>query len=282
MSLASDQQIKCGACKDGNEQPFPFSMAFQPIVDVVANCIFAYEALVRGLKNESAYSILSQVTEQNRYAFDQHCRVKAITLASELGLVATGAKLSINFMPGAVYSPAACIQLTLSTAQSLSFPMDRLIFEITEAEEVKDRQHLVKIADEYRRHGFQMAIDDFGAGYAGLNLLSDVPADILKLDMDLTRNLHRRPQALIIVRTMVQLAASLHLTLIAEGVETVEEYDAIRSCGIRLMQGYLLARPTFEALPGFTLPQRTAPDPSVLHARRLADAGHRALSARIP
>ena len=282
MDILGQQQPPCGACQDGTAQPFLFSMAFQPIVDVEADCVFAYEALVRGMHGEGAYTVLSQVTEANRYSFDQSCRVQAITLASQLGLVDTGAKLSINFMPGAVYSPAACIQLTLKTANALKFPLHRLIFEITEAEEVKDRKHLVGIADEYRKHGFQMALDDFGAGYAGMNLFAELPTDILKLDMDLTRDLHQRPTARAIVRSTVQLAASLNVTVVAEGIETVEEYDAVRSCGIRLMQGYLLARPGFETLPTYTLPHRGAEaSSSILHAKRLVQAAHLALNARV-
>ena len=260
MEAITAQTTKCEACKDGVRPPFPFSMAFQPIVDISANKVFAYEALVRGLQGESAWSILSQVTDETRYAFDQQCRVKAITLASKLGIVATGAKLSINFMPGAVYSPAACIQLTLNTAFLLSFPMHRLIFEITEAEEVKDRQHLVNIASEYHKHGFKMALDDFGAGYAGLNLLADLNADILKLDMDLTRDLHKRPAALAIVRAMVKLCEELKIDVIAEGIESLDEYLAVQDCGIHLIQGYLLARPGFESLPGFRLPSQRAND----------------------
>jgi len=244
----------CSACKSGVSQPFPFTMAFQPIVDVEAGKIFAYEALVRGKNGESAGSILGQVTEVNRYSFDQSCRVKAISLASQLGLAETGARLSINFMPAAIYSPAACIQLTLTTAREFRFPLDRLIFEITEAEQVADRQHLRNIVTEYRKYGFKMALDDFGAGYCGMALLADLPTDIVKLDMELTRNLPQRPAALAIVRAMVGLAKALGCELVAEGVETVEEYTAIRNCGIRLMQGYLLAKPGFETLPGFTLP----------------------------
>ena len=109
---------RCSACRDGLQLPFAFTMAFQPIVDVVAECVFAYEALVRGPNEESAYSILSQVTDENRYAFDQRCRISAITLAGRLGMAQTGALLSINFMPGAVYSPSACIQLTVQRAKA--------------------------------------------------------------------------------------------------------------------------------------------------------------------
>ncbi len=229
-------------------------MAFQPIVDVETRRPYAYEALVRGAQGESAYSVLSQVTEANRYAFDQMCRVKAITLASQLGLPSTGARLSINFMPGAVYSPAACIQVTLKTALQMGFPTNRLIFEFTEGERMADPGHLGKIVAEYQKRGFKVAIDDFGEGYAGVNLLADLPADVIKLDMALTRNLQERRSARIIVKHMVRLAAELGSDLIAEGIETPAEYDALRECGIRLMQGYLLAKPALESLPSFTVP----------------------------
>jgi EAL domain-containing protein (putative c-di-GMP-specific phosphodiesterase class I) len=165
----------CHACKEGVSQPFPFSMAFQPIVDVRSGTPYAYEALVRGPKGEGANSILSQVNPENIYAFDQNCRVRAISLAARLNLPATGAALSINFMPGAVYSPSACIQLTLQTARQVDFPLDRLIFEVTEVEEIRDRPHLKTIVDAYRDLGFRIALDDFGAGHSGLNLLASFP-----------------------------------------------------------------------------------------------------------
>jgi EAL domain-containing protein (putative c-di-GMP-specific phosphodiesterase class I) len=195
------------------------------------------------------------VNDANRYAFDQHCRVKAITLASQLQLTRTGARLSINFMPGAVCSSGSCIQLTLKTARDCGISPDRLIFEITEAEKIRDPGHLRKIVAEYRKYGFQVALDDFGAGYCGLNLLADLPTDILKLDMNLTRDLNRRPKALAIVRQMVELAHTLGISIIAEGIENLQEYDALRACGIHLMQGYLFAKPALEALPPFSLPE---------------------------
>ncbi|SFS10595.1 EAL domain, c-di-GMP-specific phosphodiesterase class I (or its enzymatically inactive variant) [Granulicella pectinivorans] len=248
-------QPRCGACKDGVQAPFDFSMAFQPIVDVASGTVYAYEALVRGTKGEGAHTILQQVTEENRYQFDQNCRVKAISLAAKLNLAATGALLSINFMPGAVYSPSSCIQLTLETSTRVGFPCNLLIFEITETEQVQDRAHLRGIVAEYRRLGFKVALDDFGAGHSGLNLLADFPTDIIKLDMELTRDLPNRPTALLILKTMVRLAEELGSELVAEGVETVEEFEALKACGVRLMQGYLFARPGFECLPDVLLPR---------------------------
>ena len=250
----------CSACRDGVQQPMPFSMAFQPVVDVTTGKAFAYEALVRGPAGEGAGSVLSQVTPENIYAFDQNCRRRAITLASKLNLQETGAKLSINFLPGAVYSPAACIRLTLATANAVNFPLDRLIFELTEREEVKDASHVQSIADEYQKHGFEIALDDFGAGFCNLNLLANLQASILKLDMDLIRNLHERPKAQQVIASMVHLCTALNIRLVAEGIETPDEYWRLRDLGVTLMQGYLFAKPAFEQLPAFQIPsERFAP-----------------------
>ena len=249
MLLGSSSNSGCGACRDGIEEPFPFTMAFQPVVDVEARTIRNYEALVRGPQNESALSVLSQVTSQNRYAFDQVCRIKAIVLASKLGMVQTGARLAVNFMPEAVYSPAACIAKTLRAAELHHFPLDRIIFEITENEPVRDTAHLQGIITEYKKHGFGIALDDFGAGYSGLNLLAELEPDIIKLDAKLIRDLHQRPRSQAIVRTMAKLCRVLNTEIIGEAVETAEERDALQKCGVHLMQGYFFARPLFEGLP---------------------------------
>lgn len=249
MEVLQQRQTACNACKDGHTEPFLFTMAFQPIVDVEQNRVYAYEALARGPDQQSAAFVLSKVNKENLYTFDQSCRVKAITLAARLGLPQTGAMLSINFLPGAVYSPAACIQLTLKTAHAVNFPLDRLIFEIVEVEKVASNQHLMGIVNEYRKCGFRLALDDFGAGWSSLGLLADIQADAVKLDIDLVRNIHKRPRARAIVDSMVLLSESLNFYLVAEGVETFDEYHVLRDCGVKLMQGYLFARPGFESLP---------------------------------
>ena len=229
-------------------------MAFQPIVDVQDGSVYAYEALVRGPQGESAASMLAQVNRVNRHAFDQHCRVKAITLAGRLDLAKSGARLSINIMPGVVHRTKDCIQLAVETAKRFGFPCERLIFEISENEELDNAGQLGFIAKEFRGRGFMVAIDDFGVGTSGLTRLAILPTDMIKIDMKLTRNLGQRRSARAIVRCLVELAKSLGNELVAEGIETVEEYVALRRCGVTLMQGYLFARPAFESLPQITLP----------------------------
>lgn len=239
----------CGACRGGCEAPFPFSMAFQPIVDTTNGAIFAYEALARGPAGESAASVLSRVTDTNRYAFDQSCRVKAIEMAGRLGLAAQGAALSINFLPNAVYQADTCIRASIVAARRVGFPLDRLIFEVTEGERVQDKAHLSAIITEYKRHGFRTAIDDFGAGYAGLNLLADFQPDILKIDMDLSRRIDLSPTRRAIVQSILHVCRQLDIAVIAEGVETEAEFRVLREIGVTHIQGFLFARPGFEYLP---------------------------------
>jgi diguanylate cyclase (GGDEF)-like protein len=253
LALPSDSKAeplgKCTVCADGQEQPFPFSMAFQPIVRVSDRTVFAYEALVRGTAGESAASILGRVNRRNRYAFDQACRRTAIGLAAQLGLCATSAKLSINFIPGAMYEPENCVRATLAAARRAHLPTDRLIFEVTEGEEVLDPAHLVKIFKVYRDHGFTPAIDDFGAGYSGLNLLAQFQPQLLKLDRALLQDIDASPAKRAIVRGVLSVCTDLQIVPVAEGIETVAEYRTLRTLGIDLFQGYLFARPAFEALP---------------------------------
>ncbi len=243
----------CEGCRNGEGLDFTFSMAFQPIMDLSTGEPFAYEALVRGPQQQSAASVLAQVTPANRYAFDQQCRVKAIQTAARAGLLEGAARLSINFLPNAVYEPKACIQLTLKTAQAIDFPTDRLIFEFTENEEMADPAHVGRIVDSYRLMGFGTALDDFGAGYAGLNLLARFRPDIIKLDMDLVRDLDASLPKRIIIDSVVKMCAQLGVGVIAEGIETQAELDALRALGVRFIQGFLFAKPAFEALPAVTL-----------------------------
>jgi len=248
--------IQCAGCRDGQALDFDFTMAFQPILDLETGEPFAFEALVRGTAGESAATILSRVTEANRYAFDQQCRVKAIEASVRAGILGTPARLSINFLPNAVYSPKACIQLTLRTAAATSFPTERLLFEFTESEEMSDPAHVAAIISVYRQMGFGTAIDDFGAGHAGLTLLARFQPDVIKLDMELVRGIDGSLPRRVIVAGIVRMCEALGITLLAEGVETQAELCALRQLGIRYVQGYLLARPALERLPAIQLPDR--------------------------
>ncbi|MBE0010232.1 EAL domain-containing protein [Arthrobacter sp. AET 35A] len=241
--------MACDGCRTSSKLDFDFSMAFQPIYDAVAGRVWGYEALVRGFAGEGAYDVLSRVSPEQKYRFDQDCRVKAIELASRLFPADEELKLSINFMPNAVYEPAACLRATLQAAARFRFPTSAIMFEFTENEEVSDTGHLTNIITEYRKHGFTTAIDDFGAGHAGLGLLVDFQPDLIKIDMLLIRGIYTSPARQTVVAGIVDMAAKLGITVLAEGIETEAEYLALKAAGIGLFQGYWFAKPAFEALP---------------------------------
>ena len=230
----------CTGCRDGAAFPLALQTAFQPIYDLSSGTVFAYEALVRGDAGQSAGEVLAMVDDANRYSFDQACRVAAIRNAVAAGLLETDARLSINFMPNAVYSPKACIQLTLATARETGLPLDRLIFEFTENERV-DIAHVAGIVAAYREFGFATAIDDFGAGYSGLNLLANLETDIVKFDMDLIRDIDSNDSRRQIVQAMARLCRDLGRTVVAEGIETRSELETLREIGIDLVGGYVCA-----------------------------------------
>jgi len=240
------QPTGCNNCKDKLELGFDFTMAFQPIIDCTDQHIFGYEALVRGPNNESAYSVISQVNDENRYTFDQLCRIKAISLAAKLKLDSI---LSINFLPNAIYKPERCIRTTLEAAKQYDFPVEQIMFEFTEVEKVEDSTHIKRVVEYYQSLGFITATDDFGSGYSGLNLLADFQSNIIKLDMELIRDIHLNKARQIIVNHCIAMFEELNITALAEGIETVEEYQWLRQAGVSLMQGYFFARPGFESLP---------------------------------
>ena len=233
----------CLGCGDAESLDFRFSYAYQPIVDLADRTVFGHEALVRGPGGEPAHTVLDRINDANRYRFDQACRVKAIKGAAQLGITE---RLSINFMPNAIYKPEVCIRTTIEAARTTGFPIARIVFEATEGDAVADGKWLAEILREYKRTGFLTAIDDFGAGYAGLNLLADFQPDIVKLDMALVRGVDSSRSRQAIARGIVRMCGELGVRVLAEGIETAAERDSFLSEGVTLMQGYLFARPAFQ------------------------------------
>lgn len=236
-------------------KPFPADLkfAFQPIVDTAARRVFAQEALVRGANGEGAGAILAMVDQANLHAFDRKCRIGAVKSAARLMGPQDGL-LSVNTMPNSVYDPNTCLRTTIAAAQAAGFAVERIIFEMTEHEAINDLDHFVQIVKSYKDMGFTTAIDDFGAGSSGLNLFARVMPDIIKIDRALVDGLADNPVQQAIVGNLVELCAKFDIKVIAEGIETQADYEAVRELGIDLFQGYYFARPQLEALADEFLP----------------------------
>jgi EAL domain-containing protein (putative c-di-GMP-specific phosphodiesterase class I) len=234
-----------GAC--GTAFSTPFTMAFQPIVDIAEQRIVAHEALVRGPGGEGAASILAAVTPATLYAFDQACRTKAIELAARLGLPG---RLNINFLPNAVYEPLACIKATLAAAGRTGIAPDRLTFEVVESEEVAVPGHLRRIVETYRKIGFRVALDDYGTGHSGLLRLSELRPDSIKVDRQLVAGIESDHMRRAMMRALLGFCDEVGIEAVFEGVETEAEAGTLRALGARYMQGFLFARPALERMVG--------------------------------
>jgi EAL domain-containing protein (putative c-di-GMP-specific phosphodiesterase class I) len=231
-----------------------FTVAFQPIVDASTGQIYSQEALVRGQNGESAQALFLSMHPDILEHADRLFRKKAISLAGQQGITSL---INLNVMPSALERSADILMEAIDVAQECGLQAEQLLLEITESEIIIDVATFADSIDELRRAGLKFAIDDFGAGYAGLNLLADFQPDVVKLDMKLVRNIESRGPRQAIVRGIARTCIDLGIDIIAEGVETEDEFDWFVGEGITLFQGYLVARPSIgKVSTTFYLPER--------------------------
>jgi EAL domain-containing protein (putative c-di-GMP-specific phosphodiesterase class I) len=225
---------------------FDFSFAFQPIVDAGTRQVISYEALVRGTRGEPALDILSKLSQDNAFGFDCAVRMKAIQLASRLKL---NKNLHINLLPFGNYLTNMNINATLKASADCGFPLENIIFEITEDEMLTDHRNLIDIIRLYNGFNFRTAIDDFGTGYSGLKLLVHYQPHYVKLDRSLIAYIDEDDVKQVIFQGIGLICRKLGIEMVAEGVERAEEYAWLRSMGVSYFQGYYFAFPAFEELP---------------------------------
>ena len=228
------------------------SFAFQPIVNARTQQVTAYEALVRGPKNESADTVLHKIPRAELATFDEECRKAALAMAKRLGLKQD---LNLNLLPQGFRADRDCLASTLDMAIEHGFAPEKLVLEVTEGEVLGNQDRFTELIGIYRGLGMRMAVDDFGSGYSGLNVLADFQPDQIKLDKFLVRGIQGRGPRQAIVRAILQVCRDLGIELIAEGIESRDEYLWLRDEGVDFFQGYLFAHPGFEMLPPPRFPE---------------------------
>jgi EAL domain-containing protein (putative c-di-GMP-specific phosphodiesterase class I) len=214
-------------------------MAFQPIVSWSERKVHAFEALVRTdeptlVRPEGFFHAAEQL-----HRVQELGRGIRTAIARAIAHAPAGAQIFVNLHASdladeGLYSPAA----------PLAPHASRIVFEITERvslERVKDLRERIAAL---RSLGYRIAVDDLGAGYAGLSSLASLQPEVVKLDMSLVRGVDREPIKQRLVASLQTLGGPLGITMVAEGVETAAERDTLVSVGCDLFQGYLFAQPT--------------------------------------
>jgi EAL domain-containing protein (putative c-di-GMP-specific phosphodiesterase class I) len=219
---------------------------FQPIVSCQdPSVVFAYECLIRGVAEDGTLVPPSELFGRARssellFQLDRGARLAIIAKAVELGI---GSNLFINFTPSAIYDPAYCLRTTVAAIEASHITPNHIVFEVVESAEIEDTDHLLRILEYYRSHGYRVALDDLGAGYASLNLLTKLRPDFVKLDMHLIHNVDTDDYKARILSTLIDLARKLEIPVVAEGIETVGEWQWLKAAGADYLQGFLFARP---------------------------------------
>ena len=221
---------------------------FQPIVDAKDNSIFGYEALIRGVRENGELmfpdELFSKSTRNDlNFKLDRMCRESALKTAAVKRITQ---KVFINFLPTAIYDPQFCLSSTVKWAKQLEFDPKNIIFEVVETESVKDKNHLKNILSYYREQGFEIALDDVGEGYSGLNMLINLKPNIIKVDREIIQNIDKDELKQSTYKALYTLAKENGIRVLAEGVETSFELEMIKSIGVDYIQGYYFGRPQAE------------------------------------
>lgn len=216
------------------------SFAFQPIVDTATGRVRAVEALVRGPQGESPAELLARHRGSDLYEFD--LRTKAVAIA-QFAALDLDCDLALNVLPMTLAHVPDAAAFLLQALQSHGLPPERLMLEVTEEEAITQPTVFIAQMQALRSAGVRVAIDDFGAGYAGLSLLSEFQPDKLKIDRTLVRDIHEHGPRQAIVRAVTDFCLALGIEVVAEGVEDAAEWHWLQQAGITRFQGFLFSRP---------------------------------------
>lgn len=241
---------------------------YQPIIDMSRTGIFGYEALIRGPQGsrfESPLQLFKTATDLNLdKEFEIQCRKLVIRRFAELEL---DHLLFINISPALLLAKGFQKGKTMEYLQEYAIDPSRIVIEVTEHLKIHEFEVLNNALDYYRNLGFKVALDDLGSGYSSLRLWTEVLPDFIKIDKHFIRNIHSNKIKQSFIRGLLEISTGSNCKIIAEGIETREEFEFLYNAGINYLQGYYFAMP--DQLP----PAVINPDLLQIHTTRRHNAG---------
>lgn len=225
------------------------SIVYQPIYHLVRDEIVGFESLSR-FSTQPLRPPDIWFQEAARVGLGAQLEIKAVRIALQgFKHFPSNIYLSVNFSPETLLSGS--IASVLGGAS-----LDRIVLEITEHVLIDQYSDIAKILSPLREKGLRIAVDDAGAGYASFRHILNLAPDIIKLDISLTRDIHKDRSRRALAAALIRFSEETDCKIIAEGVETIEELDALRQLGVVNAQGYLLGRPmTLDDAVNLSAPQ---------------------------
>lgn len=223
---------------------------FQPIISLRDGAVLGYEALSRGPKGtefESPQKLFELAREyEDLLNLEYLLRYKALESAAK---IAMQCKLFINVNPNIIHDKMFGQGFTRQYLEQFSIREEHIVFEITEQQMHGSREDFINAVIHYKKQKYNIAIDDAGAGYSGLNLISDLHPHYIKLDMELIRGIDHDYIKQALVKSMCEYASLTQTGLIAEGIETEDELEKLIEFGVAYGQGYFIQRPDARIKP---------------------------------
>jgi diguanylate cyclase (GGDEF)-like protein len=222
-------------------------IVFQPQVAIANNHIVGVEALARWHHprfGELGAATLFNVAERSDYLdqLSDHIQQKAIAIATAWPASLSDLRLSVNITSADIARPGFAEQFLAMIAEA-GFDPGRLTVEVTESGLIDDLAAAAQLLATFRQGGLRVAIDDFGTGYSSLAYLKALPLDYLKIDKKLSDDIGGSVRDQVVVRSVIEMARSLGLEVVAEGVESEEQLALLAREGCTLYQGFLCAPP---------------------------------------
>ncbi|MBM7603624.1 EAL domain-containing protein (putative c-di-GMP-specific phosphodiesterase class I) [Metabacillus crassostreae] len=225
--------------KNGN-----FTSFLQPIVKMKNDELFGYESLLRS-KDQSFYpSQLFEIARKTEMHSILDKKAREVAIKARTNKIPTGIKSFINFLPSTIYNPEHCLKHTFKIVEKYNVDPNDLVFEVVETEKIHDVDHLKSILDTYRNHGMKVALDDVGAGYSTLDMLSKLQPDYIKIDRQYIQDCHINKENQVFLQKVLYLSTQLNIVVLAEGIELKEEYEYLKSIDVTLAQGYYIGKPS--------------------------------------
>jgi EAL domain-containing protein (putative c-di-GMP-specific phosphodiesterase class I) len=218
-------------------RPESISSVFQPIVELASGDVLMYEALTR-FSAESGLNTAQWFEEA--VDLDMSIDLEIATLARTISALAEHDDQTLTVAVNV--SPETLLSFLLAPTLGNIDP-SRVVIEITEHAEIKDYAKTKATIEKFRRSGGRLAIDDAGAGFASMRHIVDLQPDLIKLDISMVRNIHEDRARRAMAAGLISFAREMDAEVVAEGIETMEELEALRELGAHMGQGFVLARP---------------------------------------
>ncbi len=218
---------------------------YEPIVEVSSRTVFGYESLARGPERSRLHSpaALFGAAEEFGLIFELDCACRESGLRGAMDFP-SGTKLFLNILPTTIHDPNFRGDRLIEILEKRRLSPHDVVFEISEQESIRSFGAFREMRDQLRRLGFQFALDDTGAGYAGLEELVEIEPDYIKIDRSMVSGVDQDPARQDVLAAVLQLADKMGAQVIGEGLDRLEELEMLGRLGIRFGQGWLFGHPT--------------------------------------